>query len=213
MKKSTASFTVFLLALTYAYAWGLHLLPSYDRPTWQSIALLNTLLALISLLAWKSKAQGSATTPERFSAWVIGPLLLAMNLLVIMLSAQVENVRPSSYPYTFIEVMGLCLWVPIIEEIIFRRFISEWIATKFDGLWSIYLSGLIFALAHTSPPLNLWPPLGPFLLGCACTWSYRVSGHILAPVLLHAAANASAILFSFYAPAWLDLLSWLYQKL
>ena len=204
---------ILLLALTYGYAWALPYLPAFDRPGWVGIALLNSGLALLTLFLWKPAAQTPRPDPERFAAWSVGPLLLVTTLLICLFSYQVESVRPSVYPYTLFEIFGLCLWVPIIEEIIFRRFLSDWIGQKLDGLGTVYIAGLVFALAHSSPPESPWPPLGPFLLGCAATWSYRISGRILAPILLHAACNASAILFALYAPSWLELLSWLYQKL
>ncbi|RYZ49615.1 MAG: CPBP family intramembrane metalloprotease [Proteobacteria bacterium] len=206
-------FVLALIILTYAYAWGLHSIPLYHDSLWQSIALLNTGLALISLFLWKPRMPPTSAVSEQVTAWAIGPFLLAMTLLVIVVSNQFEDVRPTVRTYSLIEILGLCVWIPIIEEIIFRRFLANWIGLKLDGLWGIYVSGLIFALAHTAPPGNLWPPLGPFLLGCATTWAYRVSGRIGAPVLLHAACNASAILFAIYAPSWLEILSGLYQNL
>jgi membrane protease YdiL (CAAX protease family) len=208
-----AGFVLALIVLTYAYAWGIHSIPLFHGSLWQSIALLNTALALLSLFLWKPQTKPTSARPEQLTAWAIGPFLLAMTLLVIFFSNQLEDVRPTVRAYSLIEILGLCVWIPLIEEILFRRFLSSWIELKLDGLWGIYVSGLLFSLAHTAPPDNLWPPLGPFLLGCACTWAYRVSGRIGAPVLLHAACNASAILFAIYAPSWLEMLSWLYQNL
>lgn len=210
---SSLLFIILLLALTYAYAWALNYLPHFDHPDWVGIALLNSGLALLSLWLWQPQGLSPRPAPERYAAWAVGPLLLATTLLICFFSDQVESTKPSAYPYTMFEIIGLCLWVPIVEEIIFRRFLSNWIGQKLDGAWAIYISGLVFALAHTNPPLNPWPPLGPFLLGCAAALCYRASGRILAPILLHAACNGSAILFALYAPSWLELLSWLYQKL
>ncbi len=213
MKPSASRMTLALIALTLAYAFGLQFLPQAQGNSWQAIALLNSGLALASLFLWKTQAIPSPRHRDRKIAWALGPALFSANIIAIIFSLVSDGPPLSTYSFSILEILGLCLWIPVIEEIIFRRFISEWIGLHWEDIGCIYFSGLIFALAHTSPPVNPWPPLGPFLLGCACTWAYRASGRILPPILLHAACNLSAVLFTAFAPSWLTRLSWLYQKL
>ena len=206
-------FIALLIGGAYAYAYALHYLPVLAGHSWFVIGLLNSLLALLTLLLWKphTPPSSSFSITERRIAWLLAPAVLIGTGLLAGLA--LDGAIHAQYPYSLIEILALGIGIPLVEEIIFRRFLSSWIALRLDGLWSVYVSGLVFALAHTNPPLSPWPPLGPFLLGGACAWVYRISGRLLPAVLLHAACNLSAIVFATYATSWLDRLSWLYQKL
>ncbi|RZA15411.1 MAG: CPBP family intramembrane metalloprotease [Proteobacteria bacterium] len=201
-----------ILAAAFAYAYCLTFVPHLGFPSWQVIAVLNTVLALFVLRIWRSRPIHRGGLSSEILGWSAGFLILLGSFLLIYIGAFFKK-ETHLHIYSMLEIIGLCLWVPVVEEIIFRRFVSEWIGRRAPGLWAVYLSALAFALAHTSPMSQPWPPLGPFLLGFGCTWVYRATGRLLAPILLHAACNASAILFAIYAPTWLNHLNWLYQKL
>ncbi|MBC7659601.1 MAG: CPBP family intramembrane metalloprotease [Chitinophagaceae bacterium] len=208
----TFSITAIVLCSAYAYAWALSCLPASGLDPWIIVAFINTALAVLVLWLWKIDAEPLSPVPQRIAAWSLGLWVILGSSLLIYFSTYISK-ETHDHGYTLYDFLALCLWIPVVEEIVFRRFLSQWIGLRVQGLWAIYVSGLAFALAHTSPPLHPWPPLGPFLLGCACTWVYRATGRTLAPIILHAACNASAVMFAVYAPSWLDHLSLLYQKL
>jgi membrane protease YdiL (CAAX protease family) len=176
---------------------------------WVKIAIVNTLIAGVVL--WRCKVPPRASSSDvrmRLAAWGIPALVLLGTLLLIVFASSAA--RDCSYEWW--EAIGLIIWVPVVEEIIFRRALLTWLGQRLPGFWSLYLSALLFAMSHPTTPWYI-PALGPFLLGMVAGWSYQVTQRLLSPILLHSVCNGSAILFACYSPSWLDRLSWLYQRL
>ncbi|RZA22527.1 MAG: CPBP family intramembrane metalloprotease [Proteobacteria bacterium] len=175
---------------------------------WVVMAGVNTFIASAILFLFKTQPPPSPSAKLRLAALVL-PALILVGTLILIFFAPTSTEKIS---YEWWEIAGLVLWVPVVEEIVFRRALFVWLSQRFPKFWSLYLSALIFALAHSSPPTFI-PPLGPFLLGLLAAWSYQSTRWLLTPILLHSVCNGSAILFACYAPGWLDRLSWLYQRL
>ncbi|MES2743857.1 MAG: CPBP family intramembrane glutamic endopeptidase [Bdellovibrionota bacterium] len=176
---------------------------------WVLMAGVNTFIALAIVFLFKTQLPSSTPSVKvRVAAWAL-PAIILLGTLTLIVTAPAST---ASTQYEWWEILGLVLWVPVIEEFVFRRALFVWLSQRFPKFWSLYLSALVFALAHSSPPTFI-PPLGPFLLGLLAAWSYQSTQRLLAPILLHSVCNGSAILFACYAPGWLDRLSWLYQRL
>ena len=88
----------------------------------------------------------------------------------------------------------ICLFAPIAEEMVFRgaalRKLLQW---KPEHRWlMIFLSALLFALAHMNPAQFLHPLLIGILLG----WMYERTGSIIPGIVYHWANNTAAYILS-----------------
>jgi membrane protease YdiL (CAAX protease family) len=108
--------------------------------------------------------------------------------------------------------------IPLVEEVVFRRGIGDFLRRYGGVLWGSYLSALVFSAIHASPDLphlvalSVGLPLGPFLLGASCEALVVVTGRLLPAILFHMACNASVLVFASLDARWLDWLSPLYLK-
>jgi membrane protease YdiL (CAAX protease family) len=128
--------------------------------------------------------------------------------------AAVAAARPEPVP---LAPLAWILWIPPIEELVFRRGVGRLFRRLAPGLiWPAWFSSLTFALVHAEPTLahllagRVGLPLGPFLLGLGCEAALAASGRLLPAVLLHAACNGTATIFALIDPRWLDWLGFLY---
>lgn len=109
------------------------------------------------------------------------------------------------------------IWlVPWAEELCFRGGIGGFYRRMLPGLGGVWLSAATFALAHADMTTQhllhgrVGLPLGPFLLGLLCESVYLLSGSLLPAIAVHAAANATVIIFEKFDPRWLEWLGLLY---
>lgn len=85
-------------------------------------------------------------------------------------------------------LLGTVLLGPICEELQFRAFLLPSLARWMPPGAAVALSSLAFAASHGSAAR--FPMV--WLCGCILGWSYAATGNLLAPLVLHAAANLGA---------------------
>ncbi len=109
------------------------------------------------------------------------------------------------------------LFVPWVEELVFRAGIGDAFRRLGGPLWGSWFSAIVFALVHGQPTLanmmalKVGLPLGPFLLALCGEALYVKSGKLLPAVAFHAACNATVVLFAYGDARWLDWLGLLYS--
>lgn len=96
--------------------------------------------------------------------------------------------------------LATLLWVPVVEEWVFRKGVGPWLRRYSGSLfWGSYLSILLFSFLHVSPTLahllewKIGFPLGPLLLGAACEFLYVSTGKLGPCIVLHAICNGVVI--------------------
>lgn len=201
--------SVAAFALAGAYARYL------PEPKWFWAALIHSPIAL--WLAWKGpKYDSDGLGPRWLRSWAYwaGPLLLVLlagicGLSRLLLPADLPRGNVPLEPYLFATV----LWIPLVEECIFRGGVGRWLRHRLGDGWGPYVSALFFATLHSAPPQNWIPPLGPFLLAIACELIVRITGRLTPAILLHACCNASPLLFALLDSRWLNWLGALYLDL
>jgi hypothetical protein len=177
-------------------AWGL--------PDSRWLYLVQALLPLALLLAWRSSYSELRLAPKRLSHLMLS---LAVGVAVFLLWiaplpgwAQLGKPAAAFEPVTSagalrwdligVRALGAALVVPIMEELFWRSFLMRWIDRR-DFLAlppaevssvAIIASSAVFALAH-----NLW--LAGFLAGLAYAQLYRRLGNLWCAVLAHATTN------------------------
>jgi uncharacterized protein len=82
------------------------------------------------------------------------------------------------------------LIAPLAEEFVFRGFLYGVLKRYFGAFPSLLFTGILFALLHLHLPSLL--PL--FVLACALTMAYELSGTLLVPIAMHAIFNATTLL-------------------
>jgi membrane protease YdiL (CAAX protease family) len=181
--------------------------------SWQFIAVVNTVLGLVFLVA---RQRWQLDVPSRVRPWLwFLPSLLF--LLIVLLAPTISRnfgspTVQSPAPYW----LAFVLWVPVVEELVFRGLIGRVMRRLGSPLWAGYFSALTFALMHTLPTwesmlaFKMGLPVGPLVLGGICEYLYYKSGKIVVPMLFHAVANFSVVVFSMMDSRWFDWLNFLY---
>lgn len=185
------------------------LLAELQAPGWFSIALCNTGAALI---IWRSRAKlcPAARWRRLSSLWPAGLVLLGSTAAACLSRVLIEG-APAVRLDGDLRLVAFIIWIPCVEEIVFRLGLGGLARQRLGILWGAYTAALVFALAHGSGP---YPsvPLGPLFLGLACEWLYVSSGQLSGAIALHAACNASAWIFAALDDRWLGWLRMLYLK-
>jgi membrane protease YdiL (CAAX protease family) len=124
------------------------------------------------------------------------PLVFATNVVISQLlkidSQQdsqeiVQIFQSTTNPIKKLPIVLLAVVVaPLAEEFVFRGFLYGVLKRYFGSLPSLLFTGILFALMHFHLPSLL--PL--FVLACALTIAYEMSGTLLVPMAMHALFNS-----------------------
>ncbi len=94
-----------------------------------------------------------------------------------------------------IYVLTLVVFVPIIEEIIFRGVILKGLLTKHSAKKSIIISTIIFTVVHVNP--SLFPQA--FLFGLLSGWIYYKTKSLGFSIILHSTTNLFSLLSGYFS--------------
>lgn len=197
--------TVALLALGSIYK----AIPGEGNKLYE-IAVVNSILAACAFILVKPTPNDHK---PRWFHWLPALGTLGFVLAAMALSGLMGNRIPGTYAY---QPLAVIIWIPLIEEVLFRRGFGTYIRSRIPGWLGLYVSALFFSIAHTLPaPQAIWEngllvPVGPFVLGLICEWLYSRQQKLGPAIACHAAANASAVLFSLWDQRWLDWLQVFY---
>jgi membrane protease YdiL (CAAX protease family) len=109
------------------------------------------------------------------------------------LRAQLQALTPSSVPMAILMLIGVAGVVPYIEELFFRGALFTPLLKNASGIVVVLTTSIAFALAHQEP--RNWAPL--LVVALVLGELRRQSGSIWSGVALHAAFNATTLLFVF----------------
>lgn len=132
-------------------------------------------------------------------------LSTAMNVLYSVIMPEFFNVNDASILENsregrWLTVLGTVVLVPVAEETLHRGLIFGALHRRSKAL-AYVLSSLLFCYIHVSGYIGAFP--APVLLLCflqylpaglTLAWAYEYSGSILAPIIMHTAVNAIAML-------------------
>jgi membrane protease YdiL (CAAX protease family) len=211
------------LALSEIYrameAWGIG--------GWQGAAVFHALVGSILIVRFYF----SGTLSQRFALVGVGdqaprwfaerPMVAYAPVLGLVLGASLLGCISSliGNPPHGGETTAPLAWIwliPLVEEIFFRGLVGGIYRKLLPGMGGIWLSAATFALAHAAVTFDhlvqgqVGLPIGPFLLGLLCESVYLLSGSLLPGILVHAAANATVLIFQMLDPRWLEWLGLLY---
>lgn len=197
------------VALGEAYArW----IPLSGLPAWAALLMFHTIMSMILLGLTPALRNALKMTASTFF-YVIPALVVLVGsyLLAVLWPQPGFQIRDGLGFY----VASITL-VPVAEEIVFRGGIARIFERMGGGRWAIYISALVFSVAHSIPSIHhithmqIGAPLGPFLLGICCEILMRRSGSLIPGIAFHCACNATVLIFNLWSPGWLTKLSILY---
>jgi len=93
----------------------------------------------------------------------------------------IQELRSSNYSSQVKIIITALFIAPIVEELIFRKFLFVALIKKSGLLWASIISSFCFSLVH----LNLSAFLVLFILGLFLSYSYLKFGTLIAPVICH----------------------------
>lgn len=104
-----------------------------------------------------------------------------------------------NYPFlNLFMILSIALFVPIMEELLFRGFLQTWLRGKVAASSAIVVTSLIFAIFHYSHSQgisNIEYIFALFFLSCFLGLIYERQRSLWAPIGLHVAFNTFSILF------------------
>lgn len=89
-------------------------------------------------------------------------------------------------------ILVCCILTPCLEEIVYRGYLLQSMATRFGWQWAVVISSLVFTLAH----LDISGAPSLFFVGCVLGAAYTWSGNLVTSLLIHSLYNA----FILYGP-------------
>lgn len=224
------SFFRILAASAFAVALSLFVGEAIDWGTklsglegWQWAMAFHLLLSA-AYLSLHRKRNFRILTPldDRFRNYRV---LIYLPALFIFLGATIASQisrnlfefagAPPHTSFSSFELASVTL-IPIGEEIVYRLGCGDLFRRLVGPIWGTYFTVILFSLAHSDTSLSGWLnggagiTLGPLLLGAAAQFLFSTFRCIGPVIALHAACNASAIIFRVIDPRWLDWLSQLY---
>ena len=199
------------LAIPLALAYLYNVIPVQ---TWLAAALANSVLSLSLLIVYRRKISAWFFTRHDYRFYF--PALAVLIFCVLAILASSFYTKPLRGTVDAHQYLWL-LWIPIVEEIVFRLGIGTWLRCWAGNLWGSYCSALCFALAHTLPTWErlsageVGIPVGPLLLGVICEFLFVRSKSLMPGIVFHAVCNASVPLFTYFDQRWFAWLSLLFQ--
>lgn len=146
---------------------------------------------------WIPSLFGIVFVSIAFSLSAFWLLLYSLNpILPLLVDFLMEGYQmPESGLYLGIEIIGITVLAPIVEEFVFRGVILQRLIGKSSVWGGVLISSLLFGILHADV-------IGAFLFGIIASLLFIRTGNLLIPILMHAINNTIAVIFMFVAPAW-----------
>ena len=130
-----------------------------------------------------------------------GYLLLIFSGYYVILSSgnvtrvSIDNFVSSGYPSLIIALLFMSVFIPIMEELMFRGFVLD-LASEVYGRWAaIFISAILFALIH---PLFILTVLNAFWAGLVYGYLRLRTNSLWPSIVLHSLWNGHLALLAFY---------------
>jgi membrane protease YdiL (CAAX protease family) len=101
----------------------------------------------------------------------------------------IRELKPDGGLAFAITLLGLCLLVPVAEEIVFRGLIQRIFTRNMGGVIGVALAGAVFGAVHLNAHLLISITVFGWFLG----FLYHATGNLTYPIVAHAIFNAVAL--------------------
>ena len=122
--------------------------------------------------------------------------LYAMQAFSAVFSVSFDDFISHGYLSLIIALLSIAVFVPVMEELMFRGFVLD-LASEAYGKWAaIFISAILFALIH---PLYILNVLNAFWAGLIYGYLRICTNSLWPSILLHSLWNSHIILLAFYS--------------
>ena len=122
--------------------------------------------------------------------------LYAMQAVSAVFSVSFDDFISHGYLSLIIALLSIAVFVPVMEELMFRGFVLD-LASEAYGKWAaIFISAILFALIH---PLYILTVLNAFWAGLVYGYLRICTNSLWPSILLHSLWNSHIILLAFYS--------------
>ena len=122
--------------------------------------------------------------------------LYAMQAFSTVFSISFDDFISHGYLSLIIALLSIAVFVPVMEELMFRGFVLD-LASEAYGKWAaIFISAILFALIH---PLYILTVLNAFWAGLVYGYLRICTNSLWPSILLHSLWNSHIILLAFYS--------------
>lgn len=187
-------------------------------PVWLGVVSCNILITFfIVYFCRKRLVIALFRRPIRLTGFLPGFMLLFGSCSIALVTRLFfQDITPRFFSaWSYAALLSLTL-VPVIEEVMFRFFLTRFIGHFSSSIMASYLSVIVFAAAHGLPVYE-WSdialvsvPLGPLLMGGICEWLFYRYKNLVYPIFFHACANSTVFVFSLIDKRWLEWLKLFY---
>ena len=101
----------------------------------------------------------------------------------------IRELKPDGPLQFTVTLMGLCMLVPLAEEIVFRGLIQQIFTRNMGPILAVALSGAVFGAVH----LNAHLLISITVFGWYLCWVYYATGNLTYTIVSHALFNAVAL--------------------
>jgi membrane protease YdiL (CAAX protease family) len=102
---------------------------------------------------------------------------------------QIRELKPHGAFQLVVTALGLCLLVPVAEEVVFRGLIQRIFSRNMAPLLAVALAGAIFGAVHLNAHLLVSITAFGWFLG----FLFETTGNLLYPIIAHAVFNGVAL--------------------
>jgi membrane protease YdiL (CAAX protease family) len=137
--------------------------------------------------------------PLLVGATLVGSLHFTGIYVVVVVGLGIEALEPEPLPDGLLEggpvarlltALAIAGWVPFVEEVFFRGFLFQGLASRYGVLWGAVVSSSMFAVAH----LMVGSMVPIFVTGLLFAWLYARSRSLWLPMAAHGAQNLVALI-------------------
>ena len=122
--------------------------------------------------------------------------LYAIQAFSTVFSVSFDDFISHGYLSLIIALLSIAIFVPVMEELMFRGFVLD-LASEAYGRWAaIFISAILFALIH---PLYILTVLNAFWAGLVYGYLRICTNSLWPSILLHSLWNSHIILLAFYS--------------
>jgi membrane protease YdiL (CAAX protease family) len=130
---------------------------------------------------------------------LLAGLLFSGIYAVVVAGLGIEALEPDPLPEALLgggplvrllTAVAIAGWVPFVEEVFFRGFLFQGLASRYGVLWGATASSAIFAVSHLM--IGAMAPI--FVTGLLFAWVYARSRSLWLPMAAHSAQNLLALI-------------------
>ena len=132
-------------------------------------------------------------------ATLVASLLFTGTYAAVVAGLGIELLEPEPLPeellaggrmVRLLTAVALAGWVPLVEELFFRGFLFQGLASRYGVLMGATVSSAVFAVSH----LMVGAMLPIFVTGLLFAWVYARSRSLWLPMAAHSAQNLVALI-------------------